>query len=109
MKITDSKTGQGNIIIQLEKTSNADGYSGFTKSIVDESQHQILKSQITIYDVNKISNEELETIIRHEFGHALGLAHSTAPEDLMFLTIQTTIHTYRNVTLMRWLDFMMEN
>lgn len=89
LKITDSKTGQGNIIIQLEKTSNADGYSGFTKSIADESQHQILKSQITIYDVNKISNEELETIIRHEFGHALGLAHSTAPEDLMFPTIQT--------------------
>ena len=25
----------------------------------------------------------------HEFGHALGLAHSTAPEDLMYPTIET--------------------
>lgn len=89
VKIVDSKTGQGNIIVKLERTSNTDGYSGFTKSIADESQHQILKSQITIYDVDKISNEELEAISRHEFGHALGLAHSTAPEDLMFPIIQT--------------------
>ena len=29
--------------------------------------------------------------MRHEFGHALGLAHSTAPEDLMFPTITTSI------------------
>ena len=28
-------------------------------------------------------------IVRHEFGHAMGLAHSTAPEDLMHATIET--------------------
>ncbi len=27
--------------------------------------------------------------MRHEFGHAMGLAHSTASEDLMHATIQT--------------------
>jgi predicted Zn-dependent protease len=31
----------------------------------------------------------MEIIIRHEFGHVAGLAHSTAPEDLMYPVIQT--------------------
>lgn len=66
-----------------------DGYSGFTKSIADESQNQILKSEITIYEVDKLSNAQFEAILRHELGHALGLAYSTAPEDLMHPTIET--------------------
>ena len=65
-----------------------DGYTGYTKSIVEESE--ILKSFITIYDVSNLSNEQLETITRHEFGHALGLGHSTAPEDLMAPSIDMT-------------------
>lgn len=58
------------------------------KSIADDAQNQILKSEITIY-VDKLSKAQFETILRHEFGHALGLAHSTALEDLMHLTIET--------------------
>ena len=69
--------------------SNGDGYSGYTKSIVDDAQNQILKSEITIYEVDKLSKAQFETILRHELGHALGLAHSTATEDLMYPTITT--------------------
>lgn len=71
----------GNIIITLSTAKDPDGYSGFTKSTVDGNE--ILKSQITIYDINNISDDMLAAIVRHEFGHAIGLGHSTAPEDLM--------------------------
>ncbi len=71
----------GNIVITLSAARDQDGYSGYTKSTVDGNE--ILKSQITIYDVNSLSDDMLAAIIRHEFGHAIGLGHSTAPEDLM--------------------------
>ncbi|MCE9618149.1 MAG: matrixin family metalloprotease [Nitrosarchaeum sp.] len=87
--IIESSRGEGDITIKLTSQSSGDGYSGFTKSIADDAQNQILKSEITIYEVDKLSKAQFETILRHEFGHALGLAHSTAPEDLMHPTIET--------------------
>ncbi len=85
--IIESKNGEGQIIIILSNEMDMDGYSGYTKSVVD--QNQILKSTITIYNMDELSSSQIETIMRHEFGHALGLAHSTAPEDLMYPTIQS--------------------
>ncbi len=90
LDVIDAQKGEGEITVILTNGASGDGYSGFTKSIADDSQNQILKSTITIYEVDKLSDEEFKTILRHEFGHALGLAHSTAPEDLMAPTIQTT-------------------
>ena len=84
-----SNIGEGDILIKLESYKDPNGYSGFTKSIVDDAQNQVLKSVITIYDVNGISEQQIQTILRHELGHALGLAHSTAPEDLMYPEIRT--------------------
>ncbi|MCI0564253.1 MAG: matrixin family metalloprotease, partial [Nitrososphaera sp.] len=80
-RIIESDDGVGDIIITLSTSKDQDGYSGFTKSTVEGNQ--ILKSQITIYDVDSLSDEMLSAITRHEFGHAIGLGHSTAPEDLM--------------------------
>ena len=87
--IIQSYDGEGDIIITLSNLRDNDGYTGYTKSIVDGNE--ILKSFITIYDVSNLSDEELSTIVRHEFGHALGLGHSTAPEDLMAPTIDMTV------------------
>lgn len=85
----DSSGGEGDIIITLSNIRDIDGYTGYTKSITEENE--ILKSFITIYDISNLTDEQLSTILRHEFGHALGLGHSTAPEDLMAPTIDMTI------------------
>lgn len=87
--VLTSSGGEGDIIITLSNLRDGDGYTGYTKSVVDGNE--ILKSFITIYDVNNLSSEELGTIVRHEFGHAIGLGHSTAPEDLMAPNIDMTI------------------
>jgi len=86
--IMESNGGEGDVVITLSNIRDTDGYTGYTKSVVEGSE--ILKSFITIYDVSNLSNAQLETITRHEFGHALGLGHSTATEDLMAPTIDMT-------------------
>ncbi|MBM2851682.1 MAG: hypothetical protein HW420_229 [Candidatus Nitrosotenuis sp.] len=86
---TDTQDGVGDIIITLSNIKDSDGYTGYTKSITEENE--ILKSFITIYDISNLTDDQLATIVRHEFGHALGLGHSTAPEDLMAPTIDMTI------------------
>jgi len=85
--ITD--IGTGHITIRLTAQNNGDGYSGYAKSQVDEVNHQILKSQITIFSVDKLSSEEFKSILRHELGHGFGLAHSQNPDDLMYPEIKT--------------------
>jgi len=79
--IIESGRGEGDIIILLSNVKDSDGFTGYTKSTIDGNE--ILRSYITIYDVKNISEDELSTIVRHEMGHALGLGHSTDPDDLM--------------------------
>ena len=83
LQVIESNLGQGDITIELSNMRSGDGYSGYTKSITDANNNQILKSHIVIYEIESLSNSQIETISRHEMGHALGLAHSSAPEDLM--------------------------
>ena len=85
--IIESPKGEGDVLITLTNERDSDGYTGYTKSI--SNGNEILKSYITIYDVDSLTEEQLSIITRHEFGHAIGLAHSTATEDLMAPSINT--------------------
>lgn len=86
--IIKSEDLEGDVIITLSTLKDPSGYTGFTKSVVDGNE--ILKSYITIFDTQNLTEEDLATITRHEFGHALGLGHSTAREDLMAPMIDMT-------------------
>ncbi len=85
--IIESPAEEGDITIVLSDLVDPDGYSGYTKTITNGQE--TLKAAITIYDVNNLSPERLGAIVRHEFGHALGLGHSTDENDLMHYIIQT--------------------
>lgn len=85
--IIHSQNGDGQIVIMLSTIHSKEGYSGSTKTIADGNQ--ILKSFITIYDSNKLTDDQIGSIVRHEFGHALGLPDTGNSEDLMHGTITT--------------------
>ena len=77
-----------NIIIDLTPFKSENVYSANT-NIVNGEYNQLLKAYITIYEVDQLSLNYVRMITTHEMGHALGLAHSTNPNDIMFPTLQT--------------------
>ncbi|MBI3638881.1 MAG: matrixin family metalloprotease [Thaumarchaeota archaeon] len=85
--VTESLDNIGDITIILSHLKNEEGYLGFTKLKIDNDQ--IVKATMTIYDVDNLSDADLSTIAKHEFGHALGLGHSASGNDLMHDTIDT--------------------
>ena len=82
-----------NIIILPENNEDADitiyvsdeqnpVYSGYAANVIEDQR--IVKSNIIIYDINNLIGKEISSIVRHEFGHALGLRHCDLAGDLMF-------------------------
>lgn len=49
----------------------------------------INNAEINIYNLEKLNQTQLESLLRHELGHALGLGHTTNPWDLMYPNIKT--------------------
>jgi len=82
-QIISSERGEGDITITFSPLRNGDGKLGSTKILVDSFRNEILKAHITVYQVNEISDQTVEAVVRHELGHALGLPHVMSPRDLM--------------------------
>ncbi|MCE9652478.1 MAG: matrixin family metalloprotease [Nitrosarchaeum sp.] len=104
--ITNSDKENGDIIIILSNIKDRSGNTGYTKTVLEGDK--IVKAFITIYNVNALSSSQLETITRHEFGHAIGLGHSTAPEDLMAPTIDMTYPYISDCDIMSVVDLYNE-
>jgi hypothetical protein len=93
----------GDIVLELTNLHHPKGFSGLTTQVLDKDG-KVSKVQITIFDVDKISNAMLYTIVLHEMGHALGIGHTTADEELMYPVI-TTAYPYVSPCTMQALEF----
>lgn len=71
----------GDVIISLTTQSSPQGYAGYTKPLFVGDN--IAKIHITIYNVDQMSLAQLYSITMHEMGHAIGIGHTTADEDVM--------------------------
>jgi len=80
LKITDFTNDSQGIIIILTSNQNPSDTGFTTYTTINE---KMTKVKVIIYNVNDLTNDELEAITRHEFGHALGLGHSTIFGNLM--------------------------
>ena len=69
-------------IVVILSNSSKGNTGGSTQNAVNKFDF-ILSSRVIIYNTDILDDVQLESIIRHEFGHVLGLDHNTNKNDLM--------------------------
>jgi hypothetical protein len=79
LKINDIHN-QNYIIIYLKEDAHPK-YDGFTELTYNNGKIQ--KAFITIYNLDELTDSQIEMITRHELGHALGLSHLTGQLSIM--------------------------
>ena len=76
---------QNYIIIYL-KEENHPKYNGFTQLTYENNK--IHSAFITIYNADELPSIQIERIVRHELGHALGMSHISEQPSIMNSVIQ---------------------
>lgn len=71
-----TSNSEGDVIIEFVNYSHPSGFGGST----EKYNH---KSIITVFNIELLSDNQIKAVVRHELGHALGLGHTSATEDLM--------------------------
>ncbi|MDE1726965.1 MAG: matrixin family metalloprotease [Thaumarchaeota archaeon] len=89
IKITNSSNDISQITIILTTDKNELGYSGLTT--FTRTGEMVTNARIVIFQVDHLTDEEFGAVVRHEFGHALGLGHSTLYGDIMYPEVDPTI------------------
>ena len=70
------------ITVFLKDKPSQNNFDGYTNLFYDKNG-KIQRALVTIYNTDELNKTELESIIRHEIGHALGLGHTNVENDLM--------------------------
>ena len=98
----DSYGGGGDIVITPTTRSHPEGFAGSASPVYLNGD--INTVYITIYEIDKRTPNSVYSIVMHEMGHALGLGHSSAPEEVMHEKI-TTAYPYVSPCMMQGLEF----
>jgi len=89
LKITDSPNDMAQITITLTNDKSDLGYSGLTT--FTQTGAMVTYAHVIIFRVDKLTDDEFGAVVKHEFGHALGLGHSTLYGDIMYPEINPSI------------------